>query len=242
MKQHAEAFGQLLYDFLRGDDRYEIVERSDGYVDVASLAGAYFSSYEEWPSQKQEAMRYVMGRTLDIGCGAGRMSLYLQEQGHDVIGIDVSSLAVKVCRLRGVKQVRRLSITQLNAPLGHFDTLLMMGNNFGLMSNYRRARWLLRKFNHMTTGKGRIIAETLDPYQTSNPLHHAYHRTNRQQGRMGGQVKMRIRYKNHRTPWFDYLFVSKAELHDILAGTGWRASTFFDSEGPGYIAVIEKAK
>ena len=117
-----------------------------------------------------------------------------------------------------------------------------MGNNFGLMSNYGRARWLLRKFYHMTTGQGRIIAETLDPYQTSNPLHHAYHRANRQQGRMGGQVKMRIRYKIHRTPWFDYLFVSKAELHDILAGTGWRASTFIDSEGPGYIAVIEKAK
>ena len=142
MKQRADAFGQLLYDFLSGDDRYEIVERSDGYIEAAGSASAYFSSYEEWSSQKQEAMKYVVGRALDIGCGAGRMSLYLQEQGHDVLGVDVSSLAVKVCRLRGVKQVRRLSITQLNSRLGHFDTLLMMGNNFGLMSNYKRARWL----------------------------------------------------------------------------------------------------
>ena len=41
---------------------------------------------------------------------------------------------------------------------------------------------------------------------------------------MGGQVRIRIRYKDYATPWFDYLLVSKKELAEILDGTGWQAS------------------
>jgi hypothetical protein len=59
---------------------------------------------------------------------------------------------------------------------------------------------------------------------------------------MGGQIRLRIRYKDCATPWFDYLFVSKKELAEILDGTGWRTARCFDSHGPGYIAVIEKCE
>ncbi len=51
-------------------------------------------------------MEFVNGRVLDVGCGAGRHSLYLQKKGFDVLGIDVSPLAVKVCRLKGVKKLK----------------------------------------------------------------------------------------------------------------------------------------
>ena len=45
----------------------------------------------------------------------------------------------------------------------------------------------------------------------------------------------------HATPWFDYLFVSKAEMEKLLAGSGWRVAQFIDSpESPRYVAVIEK--
>jgi 2-polyprenyl-3-methyl-5-hydroxy-6-metoxy-1,4-benzoquinol methylase len=73
-------------------------------------------------------MRFVKGRVLDIGCGAGRVALYLQKKGFDVSGIDVSPLAVKVCKLRGLKKARVLSISNIGAKLGKFDTLLMFGN------------------------------------------------------------------------------------------------------------------
>lgn len=43
-----------------------------------------------------------------------------------------------------------------------------------------------------------------------------------------------------RSNWFDYLMVSKAELGEILAGTGWRVKTTIDSAGSQYVAVIEK--
>ena len=51
-----------------------------------------------------------------------------------------------------------------------------------------------------------------------------------------------MRYGNLATRWFDYLFVSRKEMRDILQGTGWQVKQFIDSPGSTYIAVIEKEK
>jgi len=227
-------------DFLRGKGGFEIVERDDGYFDIAGGPRAYFLEYEEWGEHEKVAMKYVRGRVLDVGCGAGRHALYLQNKGFDVTGIDISPLAIKVCRLRGVKKVKVLSITQLSSKLGKFDTILMLGNNFGLFGNFKRAKWLLRKFYKMTTRKGRIIAETRDPYKTDNPDHLKYHEWNRKRGRMPGQVRIRIRYKKFVTPWFDYLFVSRDELKGIVRETGWKVEKFVDGKAGIYIVVMGK--
>ena len=58
---------------------------------------------------------------------------------------------------------------------------------------------------------------------------------------MSGQIRLRVRYKAHASPWFDYLFVSKDELRNILAGTGWAVARFVDEpDNSRYIAVMEK--
>ena len=80
----------------------------------------------------QKAIEYIRGRTLDIGCGAGRIALPLQRNGVDVVGIDQSPLAVRICRERGINDVRLLPVTRVSAnKLGVFDSIVMMGNNFG---------------------------------------------------------------------------------------------------------------
>ena len=64
---------------------------------------------------------------------AGRVSLYLQRKGLTVTAIDNSPLAIRVCRTRGVKDVRVLAIEQIGRLAGApFDTVVMLGNNFGL--------------------------------------------------------------------------------------------------------------
>jgi SAM-dependent methyltransferase len=236
-----DAFGRMLLARWNGEpDIVEIIERDDGMIDTAAGSHAYFASFEEWPEVEKVAVSYARGRVLDVGCGAGRVALYLQEQGCEVVGIDVSPLAVEVCRRRGVRDVRLLSITQTNSRLGQFDAIVMLGNNFGLFGNRRRARWLLRRWGGMTGSAGRIIAETLDPYQTDNPDHLSYHEWNRRRGRMGGQTRIRVRFRKSISPWFDYLFVSHDEMRDIVNGTGWRIGQTLGTDGPHYVAILEK--
>ena len=246
LKENQDAFGREIFDYLRDVERrrqiLEIVERNDGYIDFHGGPEIYFREYNDWPTHYKQAMRYAKGRVLDIGCGAGRHSLYLQGKGLDVVGIDNSPLVIEVCKMRGLKDVRLLSINQINTKLGMFDTILMMGNNFGLFGSFSGAKRLLKKLDKATSRKGRIITETLDVYQTDNPDHLSYHELNRQRGRMGGQVKIRVRYQKYATPWFDYLMVSKQEMESILEGTDWRVTRYIDSSSPVYVAVIDKKK
>ncbi len=192
------------------------------------------------PCCEKRAIRYARGRVLDIGVGAGRHALYLQERGHDVLGTDVSPLALQVAKLRGLRKTRLLPITQVSRKLGVFDTILMLGNNFGLMASEKRARWLLRRFKSITPPDGRIIASSLDIYQTNDKAHRAYQRANRRRGRMGGQIRMRIRTRQYATPYFDYLMVSLKEMQMIVAGTGWAIARHYEGPGPLYAVVIER--
>jgi len=236
-----DAHGRLIYDYFRGKALgVEIVERDDGFIN-SGAGGAYLSQYKDWPARERSAIRFARGRVLDIGCGGGRHSLFLQEKGLDVTGVDISPLAVRVCRIRGLKDARLMSIDGVGPSLGRFDTILMLGNNFGLFSNKIKARVLLRRFLKMMNPKGRIIAESLDIYKRPvDPAHRRYHIMNTRRGRMPGQVKIRIRYRSLSTPWFDYLLASKKEMKQILKGTGWRVERFFSSKGPPYIAIIDR--
>ena len=116
---------------------------------------------------------------MDIGCGVGRHAIYLQEKGFDVIGIDNSPLAVEVSKLRGLKNIKLIPIEKIPLKIGTFENILMLGNNFGLFGNYNKARRLLKKFHRITSNNALIIAETDDPYNTTNPDHIDYHKNNR---------------------------------------------------------------
>lgn len=76
----------------------------------------------------------------------------------------------------------------------------MLGNNFGLFSNPDSAKRLLRKLHGMTSRRGRIVAQSTDPYQTDNLGNLEYHERNRQRGRMAGQIRLRVRYRKYVTP------------------------------------------
>jgi SAM-dependent methyltransferase len=228
-----DAYGQLLHDLLDGKDVFEIVERDDGFIYVFA-AGYLLAPFRKWPSLDRRAMRYVRGRVLDLGCGAGRVAVHLQARGLDVVGIEVSAGAVEVCRRRGVRDVRRCAIEDVDESLGVFDTVVMLGNNFGLLGSESKARRLLRRFHRLTTDRARIVAQTFDPHTLVDEVHRAYLERNRGRGRLPGQHRLRVRYRMAATPWFDYLQVSQTELAELLEGTGWRLDGTLRDEGASF--------
>jgi SAM-dependent methyltransferase len=240
LEKKQDALGTVFQAAFRGRHEAILIDRDDGYIDFDYSPAYYFAPFRKWPARQRQAIRLARGRVLDIGCGAGRVALYLQDKGLRVTAIDNSPLAVNVCRRRGIKDARVLPIEQISPHLGLFDTIIMYGNNFGLVGSFNKARRLLRRMHRMTAPDARILAETNDPYATSNPDHLTYHRRNRRRGRMPGQLRFRVRYRSLATPWMDYLMVSLAEMRKIIAGTGWRLKRCFRSGGSVYVVALEK--
>lgn len=242
MKATEDAYGQqLLAQYKSQTATAEFIERDDNYLDTGSEAGTYFFDYEQWSQLERQAIASAVGRVLDIGCGAGRHSLYLQRKGFDVTAIDNSPGAIEVCRLRGLKKaiVRPIADVDEFAP-DSFDTLLMLGNNFGLFGDPQNARLILGELSRITSREAQIIAGARNPYQTDDPEHLEYHEFNRRRGRMPGQIRMRVRYGRTVGAWFDYLFVSPEEMEEIVAETDWKIKGFIGAEEPNYFALIGK--
>jgi SAM-dependent methyltransferase len=223
----------------RGDaSANDVIERDDGFVEPEET-GRYLLPRRRWSELDRVAFRTLRGRVLDVGCGAGRVALAWQDRGGEVVAIDVSPGAVQVCRERGVRDARLASITEVGRDDGPFDSVALFGNNLGLLENRRRGVWLLRRFRGLMAPGGRIVATTRDVYRTEDPLHLAYQARNRERGRMSGQIRLRVRFRHHATPWFDYLFASLDEVRSIAAEAGWAVRDVVHGEQPEYAVVLE---
>lgn len=240
LNETQDAYGRLMLDWYEGRSAAEMVERDDGFLQANRGPLQYFQPVRRWGQPERRAMRLVRGRVLDVGCGPGRVALHLQARGHEVVGIDNSPLAVRVARARGVRDARVLSLEDVGPDLGLFQTVVMFGNNFGLLHSGHAAPRLLRRLGRVTTEDARILASSLDVYRTDNPVHLAYHRRNRARGRMAGQVRLRVRHLQYSTPWFDYLMVSPEEMAELATAGGWRLERTI-GDGPTYVGVLVKA-
>ncbi|MCY0851665.1 MAG: methyltransferase domain-containing protein [Thermoplasma acidophilum] len=227
MKDTEDAFGHALKDYADGKCSYEMVETRSGKIDVTSIS-YYFLDYDQWPSMERDAIRYAYGRIVDVGAGAGRHSLYLQDQGFDVTALDISPLAVEVMKHRGVKNVRLAGIDEVEPG---WNTMILLGNNFGLMRTIDEARAFLRRFHSESSDDARIIAETTDPFSAGLQSDADY----------PGELEIRLIYREYRSEWFRYLLADRQKLREIVEDTGWKIEHIYDMAGVDvYCFVLSK--
>lgn len=240
MRQEPElgdAFGEALLDAMTGGRGIHFIERDDGLL-TAMDASLYFSKPAAWPKAEVTALERISGRVLDIGAGAGRHSVALQERGCEAMALDVSPGAIEVCRMRGVEWTFRGSIHELlGIPVEAFDSIILMGNNLGLLQSEARAVNLFSAMRQLLRPGGCVIGTCLDPYQTDDPNHLRYQDSNRAAGRYPGQIRMRFRYQRLATDWFGILYLAPDELTDLARSCGWQVLDMTEPD-PEYVAVL----
>ncbi|HET6212762.1 MAG TPA: class I SAM-dependent methyltransferase, partial [Micromonosporaceae bacterium] len=182
----------------------EILERDDGFV-AGNAAARYLAPASLWWGCERQAVADLGGPVLDIGAGAGRIALALQERGVPVTALDISPGAIEVCRARGVLDTVCSTVDNHVHSGRRYHAFALFGNNVGLLESRERAPGFLAALAALARPGARLVAQGTDPYATADPLHLAYHERNRARGRMGGQLRLRLRYLNLATAWFDYL-------------------------------------
>jgi SAM-dependent methyltransferase len=235
MAYHGDAFGEALLEFLgdRGPGAH-VIERDDGLVEAMPSVEPYFGGPEAYADIEVQALDLAGDHVLDIGAGAGRFSLAVQDRGSDVVALDDSAGAIDVCRRRGVRRVVNESF-HVYRPDERFDTFLMMGHNLALLAPDPVRS--LERLAEMATPGAVILGTSLDPYATDDPAHLEYHRANRIRGRRGGHIVMRVRTKRTIGPWFDYLFSTFEELSELAGRTEWRVEKVAEDD-VRYLAAL----
>jgi len=216
-----DAFGRALLDHLEGREvKQLILEADDGTSTPAMEPAWFFQTSDEWYPWEKKALETLKGPGLDLGCGAGRASLYLQEKGLEVTALDKSPNAVEVCRRRGIRDVRLGDLR--NPPLDErWRSILMLCGNLGLAGGWKESRQLLSRLANISTEDAVLIGDTIDPTITDDPEEIEYQRRQIEAGRYIGQVRLRLRYGEVLSLWWEQSNFAIRDIPSLVEGTGW---------------------
>jgi SAM-dependent methyltransferase len=156
-----DLFGKAILDYQTHNNPENLITSTsisdEDEMDVAYL----FRSFDEMPSIEQKALQLAKGKTLDIGCGAGSHSLYLQnERNIEVYSIDISKNAIQACSLRGLKNTQAIDVLDLENE--KYDTILLLMNGTGIFETLEKTTIYLQKLKSLLNPNGQILIDSSD--------------------------------------------------------------------------------
>ncbi|MBT8261728.1 MAG: class I SAM-dependent methyltransferase [Bacteroidia bacterium] len=228
-----DIFGRALLDYYNNKYTEDLItETSISEPDEIPLP-YLFRGFDEMPMIEQTALLTSRGAVLDVGCGAGNHSLYLQNKGFEVTAIDESEGAVKVASQRGVNKTLNCSLLDFE---GTFDTILLLMNGTGIFSTVEEVPKYLQHFKKLLKPGGQILVDGSD-------LQYMYDQT--EEGaiwvpgdRYYGELEFIISYKGESTAPFPWLYLDE-RLFEILANeNGFDLSIIERGENFDYLARL----
>ena len=217
-----DAWGMALVDHFEGRDGPAPILEVDGGEAVPAMEPAwFFRPYEAWDWWERELLALAHGSVLDLGAGAGRVALHLQETGLRVTAVEMSPGAADVCRRRGLHDVRE---GDLNDPPRDvpWNTVLLLCGNLGLGGSWDGNRELLRRLADGCADDAVLIGDSVD---YDGP----------------GELALRIRYGSVVTPWWRQRNVAASEVRELVAGTGWELERHLH-EGSDHAVALRRGR
>lgn len=139
--------------------------QADAWVQWTRTPGHdhHFHLYN-WPSFR-ELIPSPGRRTLDIGCGEGRVGVALRQAGHRVVGVDSSAALAEVARGTGAyDEVVEADAAALPFPDAAFDLVVA----FMSLQDMDDAAGVVREAARVLTEKGRLVAAFVHPFASAH--------------------------------------------------------------------------
>lgn len=178
-------------------------------------------------------MQLTTGRVLDVGCGAGSHSLYLQQQSKEVVSIDISEKAIQACRLRGVAHPLKINVMEVTEK---FDTILLLMNGTGIFETLKQSTSYLIKLKSLLNENGQILIDSSDIIYMFDededggkwiPSDNYY-----------GELEFTITYKNETEDSFPWLYMDYNTLQNAAIANGLKCELIMEGPHFDYLARL----
>ncbi|GAA4816323.1 class I SAM-dependent methyltransferase [Litoribaculum gwangyangense] len=154
-----DLFGKALLDYQNGNYTEDIITSTSISDDDLLPISYLFRSFSEMPKIEQKALKLSKGQVLDVGCGTGSHSLYLQENRLNVKAIDISKGAIEVAQKRGVMNAEVLNVLEEKSK---FDTILLLMNGTGIFQEISQVAKYLTHLKSLLKPNGQILLDSSD--------------------------------------------------------------------------------
>lgn len=154
-----DLFGKALLDYLNGNYSEDIITSTNISEEDLLPLPYLFRDYNNMPKLEQKALQLSKGKILDVGCGTGSHSLYLQIKGFKVKAIDISEGAIEVTKKRGVINAEVLNVLDETKS---FDTILLLMNGTGIFQELSQVSKYLTHLKSLLKPNGQILIDSSD--------------------------------------------------------------------------------
>ncbi|HAT64647.1 MAG TPA: SAM-dependent methyltransferase [Flavobacteriaceae bacterium] len=229
-----DILGKALLDYFHGNYTEDILTETNISDEDALPLPYLFRNYDEMPLIEQKALELCKGSVLDVGCGAGSHSLWLQNKGLQVTAIDTSKGAVEVSTLRGVENVKQISL--LDYSKEKFDTILLLMNGTGIFETIDQVPNYLHHLKSLLQPNGQILIDSSDlkyMYDTSEeggiwvPADRYY-----------GELEFTMKYKGELSNPFHWLYLDPTRFEVYAKNNGFKFETIIEGEHFEYLAKL----
>jgi len=235
----ADVFGKAITDFFEDKYTEDIVVQAPDFDDDSIPLPYLFRTYKDMPAIEQKALELCSGHVLDVGCGAGSHSLYLQNQKKlKVTAIDISQGAVATCQKRGINHALTQNVHDIKN--NKYDTLLFLMNGSGIIGRLSQIDTFLSHLKTILNPKGQILIDSSDIsylYQEEDggfwmDMNATYY----------GEMKYKLKYKSFETDWFDWLYIDYNTLQNAALYNGFECKLIVTGTNNDYLAQLTLKK